>query len=99
MIRAALALGVLVLISACGPMDLGQAERACVADAQLAQHPRGSVAFGMGSGGQTAATISLGISTDYLQHRNPDDVFAACVQQRAGQPPTRPFSAMPESRM
>lgn len=99
MIRLALALGALLLVPSCGPMGLEQAEKACVSDAQLAQRPRGSVAFGMGSGGQTAATISLGISTDYLQHRNPDDVFAACVQQRAGQPPTRPFSAMPESRM
>jgi hypothetical protein len=99
MIRAAFGLGLLLVMQACGPMPLVQAEQACVADAQLAQRPRGSVAFGMGSGGQTAATISLGISTDYLQHRNPDDVFAACVQRRAGQPPTRPFSAMPESRM
>jgi hypothetical protein len=99
MMHPAFALGLLLLIPACGPMDLGQAEKACVSDAQLAQHPRGSVAFGMGSDGQTGAAISLGISRDYLQHRNPDDVFAACVQQRAGQPPTRPFSAMPESRM
>lgn len=97
--RAAFALGLVLLIPACGPMDLGQAEKACVSDAQLAQRPRGSVAFGMGSGGQTGAAISLGISSDYLMRRNPDDVFAACVQQRAGQPPTRPFSAMPDSRM
>jgi hypothetical protein len=78
---------------------LEQAERSCISDAQLAQHPRGEVAFGMGSGGRSGASISLGISSDYLQGRNPDDVFAACVHQRAGQAPTRPFSAMPESRM
>jgi len=97
--RTALALCLFGLISACGPMSLDLAEKACVSDAQLAQHPRGSVAFGMGSDGQTGVAISLGVSSDYLMHRDPDDVFAACVQQRAGQPPTRPFSAMPESRM
>jgi hypothetical protein len=53
----------------------------------------------MGSGGQTGAAVSIGISSDYLMRRDPDQVFAACVQQRAGQAPTRPFSAMPESRM
>ena len=51
------------------------------------------------SGGQTGAAVSIGISSDYLMRRDPDQVFAACVQQRAGQAPTRPFSAMPESRM
>lgn len=97
--RVAVALCLFGVMSACGPMSLEKAEQACVSDAQLAQHPRGSVAFGMGSGGQTGVAISLGVSSDYLMHRDPDDVFAACVKQRAGQAPTRPFSAMPESRM
>jgi len=87
------------LLAACGPVSLVQAEKSCVSDAQLAQRPRGSAAFGMGSDGQVGASFTLGISSDYLQNRNPDDVFAACVQRRAGQAPTRPFSAMPESRM
>jgi len=97
--RAVFAFCALLVISACGPMDLDQAEKACIPDAQLAQHPRGSVALGMGSDGQAGASITLGLSADYLMHRNPNDVYAACVHQRAGQAPTRPFSAMPESRM
>jgi hypothetical protein len=92
------ALPLLALLAACGPMALPDAERACIKDAQLAQHPRGSVAFGVSSDGSTAAQIELGISSDYLLHRDPDQVFAACVRNRAGQQPSRPFSAMPESR-
>lgn len=84
---------------ACGPMTLPDAERACISDAQMAQHPRGSVAFGIGSGGSKGASVELGISSDYLLHRDPDQVYAACVQQRAGVAPLRPFSTMPESRM
>ena len=80
-------------------MTLPDAERACIDDAQLAQRPRGSVAIGIGSGGSTGALIELGISSDYLLHRDPDQVYAACVQQRAGLAPSRPFSTMPESRM
>lgn len=95
----ALALPLLLLLTACGPMALPDAERVCVSDAQLAQHPRGSVGLGIASDGSVATHIQLGISSDYLTHRDPDQVFAACVQQRAGQPPSRPFSAMPESRM
>jgi len=98
-IRGSAALFGLGLLTACGPVSLEQAEKSCISDAQLAQHPRGEAAVGMGSGGRSGASISLGISFDYLQGRNPDDVFAACVHQRAGQAPTRPFSAMPESRM
>jgi len=93
------ALPLLLLLAACGPMALPDAERACVADAQLAQHPRGEVGLGMGSDGRTAAHFELNISSDYLMQRDPDQVFAACVQSRAGQQPSRPFSAMPESRM
>ena len=93
------ALTVLFLLSACGPMALDQAERLCASDAQLAQHPRGSVGFGVGSGGQAAASLELNLSSDYLLRRDPDQVYAACVQSRAGQPPTRPFSATPYARM
>ena len=99
MTRAIAALSLLALLSACGPMALDQAERLCVQDAQLAQHPRGAVGFGIGSGGQAAVGLELNLSSDYLMRRDPDQVYAACVQQRAGQPPERPFSVMPESRM
>jgi hypothetical protein len=98
MIQTLPALCVLVLLAACGPVTLEQAERTCIADAQLAQHPRGAVAFGMASGGQVGGQFALDISSDYLLQHDPDAVYASCVQRRAGQPPSRPFSSLPESR-
>ena len=79
-------LAFLLLLSACGPMALPQAERACVADAQLAQHPRGSVGVGIGSDGRMATEFTLGISSDYLFHRDPDQVFAAIPPRSIGGP-------------
>ena len=98
MMRILAPLTLLGLLTACGPMALPAAEQVCIKDAQLAQHPRGTIGFGVRSDGSSAASIELGISSDYLLHRDPDQVFAACVQNRAGQQPSRPFSAMPESR-
>ena len=102
MTPAVLALCVLALLSACGPVPLDQAERMCIADARLAQHPRGTIAFGVGSGGQVGGQIggqfALDISSDYLLQHDPDAVYASCVRNRAGQPPSRPFSSLPESR-
>ncbi|MBI1170548.1 hypothetical protein GC209_04030 [bacterium] len=104
MIRAPQALclllpGALTALASCGPMALPDAERSCIADAQLAQHPRGTVALGLGSGGRSAAGFGIDISSDYLLGRDPDAVYASCVQSRAGLPPTQPFSSLPESRM
>ena len=84
---------------ACGPIPVDQAERLCIPDAQAAQHPRGSVGFGLDSQGHTAANLNLSVSSDFLTGRDPDAVYIACVEQRSGQMPTRPFSALPESHM
>ncbi len=98
MIRLWYALSLLALLSACGPLPLQQAEQICISDAQLSQHPRGAVSFGVGADGRTGASVQLGITSDYLLGHDPDQVYAACVQRRAGQPPSRPFSSLPESR-
>jgi opacity protein-like surface antigen len=89
----------LLALSACGPVDLDVAERQCVGQAQLAQHPRGEVGFGMDSQGNVGANLTLGISSDYVLGRDPDAVYAACVMDRSGQMPSRPYSSRPESRM
>lgn len=88
----------LAALASCGPVPLETAERMCIPDAQLAQHPRGFAGFGLGSGGQRGGRVSIDISSDYLLHRDPDAVYAACVQRRAGQAPSRPFSSLPYSR-
>ena len=73
--------------------------RQCIEPAQLAQHPRGSVGITADSHGNVGTSISIGISADYLAGRDPDQVFASCVQNRSGQPPILPFSSLPESRI
>ncbi|NBZ87661.1 hypothetical protein [Stagnihabitans tardus] len=91
-------LSLLLLLAACGPIPLADAERQCLDEARLAQQPRGQIAFGAGSGGLGGA-FDVTISSDYLLGRDPDAVYASCVQSRAGQGPSRPFSSLPQSRM
>lgn len=94
----AMGLGLLTLAS-CGPVPVEVAERQCIESAQLAQRPRGSVGFVADSNGNFGTSISIGVSSDYLAGRDPDQVYVSCVQGRSGQMPTRPFSSLPESRM
>ena len=47
----ACALTLVALSAACGPVTVEQAEADCFRTAQLASHPRGTVALGLGSGG------------------------------------------------
>ena len=86
-------------LAACGPIPVDVAMRQCVEPARLAQQPRGSVGITADSNGNIGTSVTIGISADYLQGRDPDQVFAACVRNRAGQDPLYPFSSMPESRL
>lgn len=89
----------LAALASCGPVPVAVAERQCIESAQLAQRPRGSVGITADSNGNVGTSISIGISSDYLERRDPDQVYANCVQGRSGQMPTRPFSTLPESRL
>jgi hypothetical protein len=91
-------LGFLVL-TACGPVPLPVAEQQCIEPARLAQRPRGSVSIGADSNGNIGTSLSIGISSDYIQGRDPDQVYTSCVQGRSGQYPSRPFSSLPEAHM
>lgn len=91
--------GLLVLplvAAACGPMTVEQAERQCFERARLAAAPRGEVGFGVGSGGRSAASIKLEVSSDYLTGRDPSAVYESCVYQKSGQPPSRPLYSFPD---
>jgi len=79
-----------ILLAACGPVPLEQAERECLQDARLAVHPRGEIGFGVGSNGPSA-DLDLTISTDYLLGRDPSAVFDACVINKSGQRPSQPL--------
>ena len=88
----------LVVLSACGPIPVEQAERQCLESAQLAQGPRGMVGVVADSEGKVGATFTLGVSLDYLAGTDPDEVYAKCVLNRSGQAPSRPFSSLPQLR-
>ncbi|MEZ5887616.1 MAG: hypothetical protein R3D56_12150 [Paracoccaceae bacterium] len=83
-------------LAACGPMSVERAERECFQRARLAAAPRGTVAVGVGSGGHTRAGLSLSVSSDYLQGRDPSAVYDACVVQKSGLPPSRPLYTRPD---
>lgn len=80
----------LVLV-ACGPMSLAEAERQCFERARLAKQPRGEVSIGAGSNGQTRAGLELNVSSDFLLGKDPSAVYESCVMNKAGEPPSRPL--------
>ncbi len=91
-----LTLGLVAPLAACGPVPLAQAEAECLDRAMLAEHPRGEVHVGLSSGGGTYVTGEVGISADYLQGRDPSQVYDECVFQRSGEMPSRPYYTLPD---
>lgn len=88
----------MLLLAACGPIPVADAERLCFDRARLAQQPRGEVAVGVTSDGGAASRIELDITSDYIMGRDPAVVFENCVVARSGQLPTRPLYEMPGYR-
>jgi len=86
---------VLLPLASCGPIPVAEAESICYNDARMATGPHGAIGFGVDSNGNTSTGLSIGISSDYLLGRDPDQVYANCVFNRSGQMPTRPFSSLP----
>ncbi len=86
----------ILLLAACGPVSVQQAERECLPKARLAQQPRGEVAVGVGSNGRVGSRAEVTVSSDFLLGRDPNQVFETCVIQRSGELPSRPFYTYPE---
>ncbi len=82
----------LLLLAACGPIPVADAERICLDRARDAAGPRGEVAMGV-SGGKAVSRVRVDISTDYLSGRDPSAVYDQCVLQKSGQPPRRPLTS------
>ena len=89
-------LSVLLMLAACGPMTLAEAERQCFERARLAKQPRGAVTVGAGSGGRTSAGLELHVSSDFLMGNDPSAVYESCVMSKTGQAPTIPLYARPD---
>lgn len=92
--RPASLTGALLLLAACGPETVAQAERNCLQQARLAERPRGTLELGIGSGGRAHGMLDVEITSDFLMGRDPADVWQSCVVQRSGQLPTRPYTLM-----
>ena len=94
--RSVQVLGLLLVLAACGPIPLPQAERECFQKARLAQQPRGEISLGANSDGKAVGGVELTVTSDYIMGRDPSAVYDACVMQRAGVPPSRPLYSYPE---
>lgn len=94
--RAALLLAALAPLAACGPVPLPQAEEACFQQARLATRPRGEVGIGVDSTGKVGAMGEVTISSDFIQGRDPAQVYDTCVFQKSGQMPSRPLYERPD---
>jgi hypothetical protein len=90
------AVTLLLILAACGPVSVQQAERECLPKARLAQQPRGEVAVGVNSDGRIGSRAEVTVSSDFLLGRDPNQVFETCVIQRSGELPSRPFYTYPE---
>lgn len=92
--RAAL----LLMLAACGPVSVEQAERACVARARSAASPIREAGIGISSGGKAGGFVDIEITSDYVLGRDPSALYDACVYQRSGQPPRQPLYTRPDWR-
>jgi hypothetical protein len=93
--RALAAMTGIAVLAGCGPIPVDRAERECFQRARLAASPRGMVAVGGGSGG-AAGKLSLTVSSDFLQGRDPSAVYDSCVFQKSGLPPRQPLYTRPD---
>lgn len=93
-VRRSFAVSALLLLAACSPMTVAEAERQCLERARLAAQPRGEVVVGAGTEGPFAG-VAVRVSSDYITGRDPSAVFDSCVMTKAGQAPSRPLYQMP----
>ena len=81
-----------VLAVACTPqpMDPEKAAERCEERARAAQGPTGEVRVGVNSNDGPFAGASVGVSSDFLQGRDPQAVYQSCVMRLTGNAPIRP---------
>jgi hypothetical protein len=80
-----------LLAAACGPMSPERAARICEERARAATAPTGEIGIGITSDGDARGSFEIGITSDYLQGRDPYEVYETCVRQKTGQGPVRPL--------
>lgn len=78
-------------IAACGPISPERAADQCEERARDALGPTGEARIGTGTNG-TSVGLTIGITSDFIKGRDPQDVYQSCVLQKTGQAPIRPLS-------
>ncbi len=88
----ALALIPVLVLAGCDlpPPDPEAVARQCEDRARAAQGPTGEVTVGVNSNSGVSSSVSVGITSDYIRGRDPNRVYAECVQRRTGAAPIRP---------
>ena len=83
----------LLTIAACetGPIPVEQAEVVCSERAYRATRPTGAATIGASSSEGVFGGISIGLSSDFLLGRDPQEVYSKCVVDKSGQLPLRPL--------
>jgi len=61
----------------------------CEARARAAQGPTGEVVFGVNNRTGASTSASIGISSDFMQGRDPNAVYDRCVLEMTGAGPIR----------
>lgn len=95
--KRAAPLAVLAL-SACGPMSPERAADLCEERARAATGPTGEIGVGVGTiNGAlnrtvTSSRVEIGVTSDYIQGRDPYVVYDECVREKSGQGPIRPLN-------
>ncbi|SDE34281.1 hypothetical protein [Limimaricola pyoseonensis] len=90
--RAALLIGLPLLLAACAqqPLSPEAAARVCEERARAAQAPTGRARIGVSSDEGLSTGIAIGVSGDFLRGRDPLEVYERCVVERSGALPVRP---------
>ena len=89
--RVSFLISCFVLIAACGPISPERAADMCEERARAATGPTGFVGIGVSSDGKAKTKASIGVTSDFLQGRDPYVVYDQCVRQKTGQGPVRPL--------
>jgi hypothetical protein len=82
----------LLALAACGPVSPRLAADQCEQRARAALGPTGEVYLGVASGIKGPAWgAKVGVSSDFIEGRDPFEVYDSCVRQLSGQGPIRPL--------
>lgn len=78
-------------LAACGPIFPDLAAKQCEEQARSAAGPTGQIGIGVNSDGRATNSIEIGISSDFLIGKDPQQVYESCVRRKTGEAPIRPL--------